>query len=337
MGKLTFFDKADEEKLARGWPNLIVTVSGVEKTAGRSALKAFGAIDPVYFTEWPAPVLTRYLRAKLATLKARKRSDEWDELAKAACAEPAALTAAEALDCVKRAFDESDDIYPFQTEGIVYGAEAIAGTDAVLDAITAKVAPFKGKEPSATQANMAATLGFLFLRATPAAAKSARAKLAKASSTKDQEYATALDLSLHGTAAARRAVAGANWVGLDGGMGLIGRPELEYCDDPDFVVEKVKSAKRDQSMSVRVAWLGGSETLANLASRKWMARQLPAVVRDFGMIRAPEVVDLMLSLVGKSSVKDGPINWFRAHADYAEPILSKAKSDIAKGVLRQLG
>jgi hypothetical protein len=335
MTKLTCFDKKDEEKLARGWPNVMALVDGSEKTAARSALKAFGAIDPVYFTEWPRQVLPRYLRAKFATPGAQKWSEESNKLAREACGDAAPLAASDAIAGLKRAFVEGDDIYPFQTEGIVYGVETIAGTDAVLDAITALVHGFKGKEPSASMINMTATLGFLLLRASPTAAKKARATLEKAHAHKS--FVEAIDLSLHGVAAVRRSLAGANWAGLDGGMGLIGRPELEYCDDGDVVALQVKKAKSDQPMSVRVAWLGGTETLANLASRKWMARQLPSIVRDFGMIRAPEVVELILSLVGKSSVKDAPITWFRAHADYVKPILAKSKSEIARGVLRQLG
>ncbi len=79
-----------------------------------------------------------------------------------------------------------------------------------------------------------------------------------------------------------------------------------------------------------------AEALALLPTRKWPAVQMPAVVRDLGMIRAPEIVTFMASLVGKSSVKDAPITWLCAHADYARPVLDKSKTDAAKLVLRKL-
>jgi hypothetical protein len=353
MSKLTCFDPRDEEKLARGWPNLIVPIDGdkADKSAvasSRAALKAFRASDPVHFTEWPRKTLMRYLRAKAAVLDAKatsydKRYAEKVKLAEKACAEDAPLTSEEATATLRRTFAKSDDIYPFQTEGVVYGVETIAGTDAVLDALTTGIDEHAEKQPSATMTNMTATLGFLLLRASPAAAARARATLEKvhgrAGTGLNGELASfieAIDLAIHGADAVRRTLASSKWVRLDGGIGLIGRPELEYANDTALVCENMAKAKPDQSMSVRVAWLGGSDTLRGLASRKWMARQMPSVVRDFGMFRAPEVAELMLSLIGKSSVKDGPMNWFRAHADYAKSLLAKSKSETAKSVLRQL-
>jgi hypothetical protein len=99
----------------------------------------------------------------------------------------------------------------------------------------------------------------------------------------------------------------------------------------------VSKADKKLPMCVRLAAIGGSPVRAGLEARKWPARQMPSVVRDFGMIRDPAVAKLMLSLVGKASVKDGPLAWFRAHADYARPLLEKQTSVVAKGVLHQLG
>jgi len=44
-------------------------------------------------------------------------------------------------------------------------------------------------------------------------------------------------------------------------------------------------------------------------------------MRDFGMIRARETVELALSLVGRSTAKDAPAKWIAAHAEYAMPIV----------------
>jgi hypothetical protein len=343
------FEGKDDEKLARGWPNVaeLVDDGKTDKAAAKAAMKAYGAIDPVHYTVWSRGVLVRLLRATNAALDAKAtaydaRQAEMTELAQKAAGDGAPLTAAEAVDALHRMFAKSTEIYPFQTDAFVYGVEAIAGTDAVVDAIAEEIAGAKNK-PSNPAIHMAAATGFLLLRASPAAVKRARVALdaalgrvPKKRTSEWGEYADALDLSLHGTAAVRRATASAKWCALDGWRGLIGRPDIEYADDASLVRELVAKAPADASMSVRVAYVGGVATLANLSARKWPARQMPAVVRDFGMIRAPEVVELMLSLVGKSSVKDAPMQWFKDHASYAKPILAKSRSPMAKTVLGQL-
>jgi hypothetical protein len=336
------FDPKDDEKLARGWPNVAAPIedAGKDKAAARAAIKAYRAIDPVHYTAWPRSVLARYLRAERAALDAKAatydaRQAEMLELAEKGASEGAPLTSAEAIDALHRMFAKSGEIYPFQTDAFVYGVESIAGTDAVLGAIVEDIDGVK-KEPTAAMTHMAAATGFLLLRASPAAAKRARATLEKVHARAKQKFENALDLSLHGAAAVRSATAGAKWSSLDGWRGLIGRPAVEYADDAALVRELVAKADADAPMSVRVAYLGGAATLAGLAARKWPARQMPAVVRDFGMIRAPEIVELMLSLVGKTSVKDAPLQWFKSHASYATPILAKSKAPVAKTVLRAL-
>ncbi len=114
---------------------------------------------------------------------------------------------------------------------------------------------------------------------------------------------------------------------------------VEYAhDDPDFVRAcAVKEPK--QSMSVRIVQLGGLETMKGLLKRKVSAPKQPAALRDFGMVRAPESVELVLSLVGKTSAKDAPLKWLVAHADYARPFVersAKAGSATAKAALAQM-
>jgi hypothetical protein len=341
------FVPEDEEKLARGWPHVIVPIDGhkTDKAAGKAAMKAHVASDPIYFAEWPRLVLMRYLRIEAAALSARQttydeRMAEVHELAPTASEDATSLSAEEGIAAVRRMYEQSDEIYPFQSHAFVYGVESITDTDAVLDALTLAVAGGSSKQTNAKTA-MIETLAFLLLRATPAVAKGARAKLEQAHETlaaqgnPKSEMTAALDLSLHATDAVRRGAG--KFVELEGEWGLGGYTPLEFADDAAYVREQVPRAKANAPMSVRIAWLGGRAVLAGLASRKWAAARMPSIVRDFGMIRAPEVVELMLSLIGKASVKDGPINWFKAHADYARPILAKSKAVAAKGVLRQLG
>jgi hypothetical protein len=52
------------------------------------------------------------------------------------------------------------------------------------------------------------------------------------------------------------------------------------------------------------------------------------------MIRAPETVELVLSFLGRSSLKDEPLQWLLEHAEYAAPIVAAAaKAKGPKGAL----
>ncbi len=326
------FERGDDDKLARGWPNLVVAVDGhkSDKSPAKSAMNALRVCDPIYFTEWPRETLHRYLRATLAT--GVKNTDvKLFDVAGAPSAE-------EVRSGLRKLVAQRDWSYPFRIREIVYGAETIIGTDATIEAIVATLrnyAPTHGGILCATSA--VTTLPFLFLRGAPSVVVDARAKLATFRARVDgnfNELQVALDVVLHGAPAVRAAMG--KFVYLEtAALGTIASLE-DAGDDPDMVRELVPKADKKASMSVRIVAIGGTSVLANIEKRKWRAAQMPSVVRDFGMIRAPEIVDLMLSLVGKSSVKDAPLAWFQSHADYAKPILERAKSDSAKAILRQL-
>jgi hypothetical protein len=332
------FDPADEQRLARGWPNLIEAVDGDprDRTPAKTAMKAQTAIDPVHYTVWPRQSLVRYLRAETAALGATGKTYDVIRANRRAAAEKGAADASpmspgEAIDALGQMMKKSDEIYPFQTDAFVYGVETIAGTDAVLEAIAAEARP----GPDGPLVSCLAATAFLLMRASPKVAKAVRATLAGVLPRLKGDRAEALDRALGGVAAVKRSIG--KWVVLDSGGGLLSRPPIEFAsDDADWVREAVTRADAKAAMSVRVAWLGGPATLAGLSSRKWPARQMPSVVRDFGMLRAPEVVDLMASLLGKTSVKNAPIEWLRAHADYARPILAKSRSAMAQAALKQL-
>jgi len=343
----TCFTPEDDEKLARGWPYLIVPVDGRnEDKTSASAIKAWMASDPVFFTEWPRKTLHRFMHASM-------RSSAGDETGwKAALENDAPPTAAESLDGLRNLFRNGGRTYPFNHRDVVWGVEAIAGTDATLDAIVSEIEAEQRVTDStdvSVREAVAGTTAFLLLRASPAAAKRARQRLERVfSAPRDatiagayDDYFDTIDCALHGAPAVKRFYA--KWAGRV--RVWLEVPAL-YCaasldlavDDPSYIRETITANPKfiSEGMSVRVAALGGPEVLAALPKRKWPARQMLAVVRDLGMIRAPEIVTFMASLVGKSSAKDAPINWLRAHADYARPVLEKAKTDAAKLVLRQL-
>jgi hypothetical protein len=339
------FEKADEEKLARGWPNLIVPVDGLpqDKRPATAVEKAWRVSDPIYFTEWPRLTLHRFLHGATETVFIQYTEEHWAAI-RAGFQKAEPPTAKALLDALRRLFREGYDTYQFQERAFVYGTETLAGTDATLATIVDEMVHFDVPKENPglnhiCRASLAETTYFLMLRASPAAVKAARAGLATAAAFSGprkgyDEYFEALDYVANGAAGVKRCMG--TWMSMEVSALSTGA-SLEYAaDDPTYVGESVKKADRKDSMSVRVAWIAGPSALEGLEGRKWPAAQLPSIVRDFGMLRDPNVVKLMLSLVGKSSVKDGPLNWFRAHAAYVKPLLAKQTGTAAKAVLRQL-
>lgn len=340
------FTPEDDEKLARGWPYLIVPVDGRKEDKTTAAAENAWMRDPFFFTEWPRLTLHRFLRIFFAL-------PEWKngKVAQDVFKHDAPLEAAECLEGLRNRVREPPPKQPFEYRNLVWGVEAIAGTDATLEEIVSEMEttyPTLPEHASVFEAVVTAA-AFLLLRATPRVANKARERMERLyAAPRDPQtladfegYFGAIDYALHGAAGTKRFLA--NWpkwtVWLEV-PALYCAGSLDYAvDDPAFVRQVLKTTSPktlSNGMSVRVAAFGGPEALALLPTRKWPAVQMPSVARDLGMIRAPEIVTFMASLVGKSSVKDVPITWLQAHADYARPILAKTKTDAAKRVLRQL-
>jgi hypothetical protein len=331
------FRPEDDEKLARGWPNLIAPVDGLnqDKAPAKSALKWYMASDPIYFTEWPRQVLHRVLH--LFAAGAFKKEGGMKALETSGPPKAESL-----LDAIGDMFETGMVNYAFHKRTLVYGTETIAGTDATLMAIANAFASSAWVTPAETlnesvRDTLVECAAFLFLRASPKVVEAAREKivpLPPATATAYEWCAQTIDCALHGAAGVKRAMR--TKCPLEVGA-LVSNASAELAgDDPDWVREMVVRAKPIEPMSVRIAHIAGPSVLANLSKRKWPSVKMPSIVRDFGMIRDPEIVTFMLSLVGKPSVKDAPLAWFRAHADYAKPILQKTKGDSAKLILRQL-
>jgi hypothetical protein len=291
------FTEEDTEKLARGWPYLIVPIDGqkADKTSA-AASKAFYASDPIFFTEWPRKTLHRYLRFGLPMWNVGD-----DDAAKAALEDDTVPAADDLLALLRKRFRRGTYKGPFHYRNLVWGVEAIAGTDATLDAITEEMEVPDESVPSSTivdvrEAIVTAT-SFMLLRASLSVATSARERMDRVlRSTQDagelfEAYRGAIDFVLHGAAGTKRFLEKwPNPVWLEVPT-MYCSASLDYAiDDGPFVRELLtKSRPLSNGMSVRVAALGGPEALALLPKRKWPAVQMPAVVRDFGMIRAPEM------------------------------------------------
>lgn len=341
------FTAEDDEKLARGWPHLIVPVDGrKEDKSAAAAEKAWYASDPLFFTEWPRKTLHRFLRFSLTPWKAVD-----DAAAKAALANDTLLSADECLEGLRRRVHSSRKPHPFTYRDLVWGVEAIAGTDATLEMIVSEMEttyPTLPEHMGVFEAVVSAA-AFMLLRASPAVAKSARERMERLfaafdPATADEEvvsYFGAVDCALHGAPAVKRFCAKyPTWTVWLEVPALYCVGSLDYATgDSAFIRDMITTTdpkRLSNGMSVRVAAFGRAQALALLPKRKWPAVQMPAIVRDFGMLRAPEIVVFIASLLGKSSVKDAPIKWLQAHAEYARPILVKTKTDAAKLALRSI-
>ena len=317
-----------------------------DKNPTKSALAWLGAIDPKYRSEWPREVANRAMRVGplVQFVKSNHESNAITKASQKATETPGPPSKDEAraklFDVVAK-LDEHT--YEFKVVEYVHLIETVIGADAALDAIAEGFEKSKPKVVKPGQGTpmesyvkkyVAETIGFLLLRAKKPAplrkrleAQHARfAEIAKKSD--DWNWcALTFDRALNGAAAFKRALA-AGW-----------KTDLDYLDhvhdDPDLVRDWVKKEPK-QSMTVRLAKLGGVSVLEGLGKRKFSSPELVAALRDFGMVRAPEVVELALALVGKSALKEAPLDWLVAHADYAKPIVQRSKSTTAKAVLARM-
>jgi hypothetical protein len=235
-------------------------------------------------------------------------------------------------------------VYDSKARDWVFIAETVLGADETLEAI----ADGFERSSTATRSNsiswgmhfkhhVAHTIGFLLLRASKTRVAEHVARLAKqharfaAAAKKHHGWALcsrAFDVSLDGAAGVKRVMTGRKSTFF-----------AEYAhDDPDYVRECV-SDNEAAPMSVRLVAIAGLDVMKGLAKRRWYAAEVPSVMRDFGMVRAPETVELALSLVGKSAAKGAPIAWLTAHADYARPMVERAAKTgnaAAKAALSQM-
>lgn len=290
------FTAEEDQKLTRGWPYLIVPVDGLkaDKTMA-PAEKAYLASDPVYFTEWPRRTLHRYMHGSMATRSGA--STEW----RVALANDAAPTPDEAIEALRGMFRVGWGKNRFHERDFVWGVEAIAGTDATLEAIAEEVEAFEFRIGDTwirnpwCRASVLEAAAFLLLRATEAVATSARERLERMfSAPRDpnaaQTYSAfygALDYVLHGAAGVKREKAKYPTMKLE--VWALGTSAtLDFAgDDPAYVQAMVASTDKKAPMSARIPAIGGTSVLHGLEARKWPAVQWPSIVRDFGMIERP--------------------------------------------------
>ncbi len=346
------FDEADDVLRASGWPHRVIFVDGHphEARADKFAFSALSSGVEKYHGVWPREVAYRYVRAIAASRfdRWRLKQEKKPRAAFKALSIAGPPTKAEAKSWLVDAVVSYADHEHIEAEEFVYLIEAIIGADEALDALatgfetaTDKIdrrgrnfyqADFKGA--------VAGAIAFVALRASKSARARHLPRLAKeqvrftkaAVKTDDFEFcAESLALSLEGSVAIKRRF-GANAEKLR---------YLDYAgDDPDWVRELV-AANPEAGCTIRLVAIAGVAAMKNLANCAFSAGQLAPALRDFGMVRAPESVAFAISLLGRTSVKDAPIKWLIAHADYARPFVERAakhgpNAAVARAALRQL-
>jgi len=345
------FTPAQEQLLERGWPHQVAFVDGHPHDVRplKSATAAVGNLDARYRTEWPREVGYRFLRAGCIT-QFRKSNFEGSKLTKATEAllsTPGPLERDVAMRSLADAVVSCPEFYAFKVQDFVFGMEALLGTDDALDALVTGFESASTSLPDSGgtalhtyfKTHAAGAIGFMLLRASAAAKKRltprllAQAERFADAGKKHRDWRSCgdhFDMSLNGAAGVKRTMT--RGVQMD---------YLPYAhDDPDFVRDSAM-AEPKRPMSVRLVKIAGLSLMKGLIARKFGAPTLPSVMRDFGMIKSEETVQLALSLVGKSSVKDAPIKWLIEHKDFARPFVQDAarrgaKAELAKTVLKKL-
>jgi hypothetical protein len=325
------FTKKQQALLDRGWPRMIRLVDDHphDKSPERAALSWLETTNEArYPSEWPREVAYRALRlgpqyrAKHGTVAPTKIGKR--ELALAAKAGAPSRDETRAM-LVKRVATFSGGTTAQRATDDVWLAETILGADETLGAIVDGLEAWK---PSARldmwklayKDGVASTIGVLLRRATTPKKHFARlddaltwARTLHAKTPNVwRMFVGYLDASLHGSAGVARFL----------GTRRHSLIWAEYAaDDPAFVRAFVDECEATAPMFVPVVAIAGAYAMKDITKRKWYAADLPAVMRDFGMIRAPETVELALSLVGRTTAKDAPMKWIAAHADFAMPIV----------------
>ena len=327
MAKGFSFSPEQDRLYALGWPHLRVLVDKhkldkkPDETA-RSVLEVEPEPSSLFGVEWPREAATRFVRA----VPESPKSAEWD----AALAKPGPITPEEARKLVDRALSPTLSRPQLQVADFILLLEALTSTEVVADAILGRFERYQPKDwlsdnlrnafftamtaPVALPA--AYHLGFLFLRLPEAQRKKCRARvdalLKKAQLGRPLHVA--FDLVLHGGEAVRRhrvkALCACHHV----------------TDDPNLVRMLSVSDEHVLSLSPRFVYLGGFDCLDHYGERakalpRWMVLRF---TEEFGTIKHPKLVPIMLTLSGKKTAKDAPLRWFEAHAEFARPLLEEA-------------
>jgi hypothetical protein len=336
MSRLACHTAEQTRLYARGYPYLTILVDDHkdDKNPALSATNVFREYYGIYHARWPRRVAHAFARASAVA-----RDGDWstDEVAKAASS-TADVTADEARTIIRALLADgrcSGGIH--QTFHAVFTLEAIASTDVVLDAIVSGLEALPNERWNAADPNesgddddaalLAFATGFLLLRTTNRAAFEKRLEALYAATIKanaalgEETVRGALDLALHGTDGAKRALASSHW-------------QYWYyylmVDDPELHLTRLaNTGKSEWVPEARILWLAGESLFPAYTSKKALrqGKRLPSILSDFGMFAHDAVLSLMVEMVGIKGAGEAPRDYFRENAAYAAPKLAR----LAKG------
>jgi hypothetical protein len=338
------FTPEQDELLALGYPHLARIVDGhaddakPEANARKAATKG-----PALFARqgvWPREVAHRFVR-----LARTDWFQDWQQRAPTAAelAVPIAggpVSEDEARAILAFAVKQEGCIHPPRMTSVTFLLEQMVGTEVVVDAILDAMeklpeARFRTeKSPDRQLGGYVWSVGFMLLRLPAARRAHHRARLealwdAHHAGSKAFEVMVPLDRVLHGAAAFSA------WSGACGYLDW-----YVFVDDVDRLREVI--ARKDTvyaGLDVRFVYLAGPEILGMLGKHRPASAQVGAWLDDIGMIQHPSTVSLFMEYVGKTSAKTKPIDWLRAHADFAGPIVEElakrkgAEAEKARAVL----
>ena len=228
-----------------------------------------------------------------------------------------------------------------------YVLEELVGTEVVvsatLDALEALPDKrFTSFSPDRKTGDVAYVLGFMFERLPPkpreanekrlrAVLDRARAVTAKSRSP-DYEILCPMEEVVEGWKAARVASKPINTT--------VPASRYRFATDD---LDRMRAALADERtyldfgyLDVRFVHLLGPSILEVLGKCRPRKEMVQPMFEDLGMIKHPAIATLFLEYVGKPMAKKLPLEWFRAHADWARPILQASRSDKAKAMLASL-
>jgi len=211
--------------------------------------------------------------------------------------------------------------YWFVVEHVVLLLEALIGTDAAFTAIVdvlerAESSAWRGHDVGGLFGNalthpthaMGFLVGFLLLRTHDEGLR-ARLVALHAGGRPRTTLHMCLDLALNGAEAVRRAA-----------------PQHLFAahfvtDDAEVVQSLSASAFMHASLSPRFAWLGGPAVHADFVRRAEARGGVPAprakqFIDEFGTIRSPQTVALMMVMAKRKATRKRTLAWFEAHRTY---------------------
>jgi hypothetical protein len=342
------FTREDDERLALGYPHLALLTEEPLDAKKAQAFAAKIAHDPtMHRVRFPRAAAPNYVRGA----RTKELQNEWSRdkpPPAAAFADASPVSKDEARDLVKATiavdaigFTSYHQTFYYVLEGLV-GTEVVV--DAIIDALEALPAKrfthelFNGRDRKT--AGAAFLLGFMFLRLAPASRAAREKRLRKLLDRTHEQCAKSKSKS-HGEIVAALECVLDGWSAACFSLG-----EYAYASRYVFAtddLDRLRAFLADRetifdygTLDVRFVYLLGPEIFAAIGKRRPKKDVLGWMFEDLGMIKHTSVAELFLEYVGKPMAKDLPLKWFRAHADWARPVLKAIKNDRAKAVLGQL-